>query len=307
MASISPNKKNVALVLSSGGARGLAHIGVIDELCDRGYNITSIAGSSMGAFVGGLYATGNLDKFKDWVINLDKLNILKLVDFTLSKQGFIRGEKVFEKMQELKMIPDVNIEDLPLKYTAIATDIINNKEVVFESGDLHKAIRASISIPNIFTPVEHNDTYLVDGGVLNPLPLNRVAKADGDIVIAVDVNSIVPYERPILPPTKKELEKLHKEKLSKISEKWDSLFNHGNSNGLDKSEKKSKIGYFEILVNTIQLMQYKLSNYSIEKYPPDVLVNISKNSGSIFEFYKGTEFIAYGREACSKALAEKGL
>jgi len=299
--------KNVALVLSSGGARGLAHIGVIDELCDRGYNITSIAGSSMGAFVGGLYATGNLDKFRDWVVNLDKLNVLKLIDFTLSKQGFVRGEKVFEKMQELKMIPDINIEDLPIKYAAIATDIINNKEVVFEKGDLHNAIRASISIPNIFTPIEHNGTYLVDGGVLNPLPLNRVAKEKGDLVIAVDVNSIVPYEKPILPPTKKELEKLHKEKFSKLTEKWDSLFNHGHSNGLDKAKKKSKIGYFEILVNTIQLMQYKLSNYSIEKYPPDVLVNISKNSGSIFEFYKGIEFIAYGREACRKALAEKGL
>jgi len=255
-----------------------------------------------------LYATGNLDKFRDWVVNLDKLNVFKLVDFTLSKQGFVRGEKVFEKMQELKMIPDVNIEDLSIKYTAIATDILNNKEVIFESGDLHKAIRASISIPNIFTPVEHDGTYLVDGGVLNPLPINRVAKNEGDLVVAVDVNSIAPYERPFLPPTKKELEKLHRENFSKITQKWDSLFNHNSSNPDNSiAKKKLKIGYFEILVNTVQLMQYKLSNYSIEKYPPDVLVNISKNSGSIFEFYKGVEFIAYGREACRKALAEKGL
>lgn len=307
MAKTSP-KKNIALVLSSGGARGLAHIGVIDELVERGYNITSIAGSSMGAFVGGLYATGNLDKFRDWVVNLDKLNIFNLIDFTLSSQGFIRGEKVFDKMRKLKMIPDANIEELPIKYVAIASDIINNQEIIFTDGDLFKAIRASISIPNVFTPIASNGGVLVDGGVLNPIPINRISRSDNDILIAVDLNSLVPFIKPNLPKKKKEHEVVHSEKVNKLIKKWDDLFSSHHKENIEKPIAKDlKLGYFDIMVRSIQLMQSTLSQQTIDKYPPDVLVSISKYACSVFEFYKGEEMIAYGREACKKALDSAGL
>lgn len=302
-----PTTKNIALVLSSGGARGLAHIGVIDELTERGYNITSIAGSSMGALVGGLYATNNLEKFRGWIITLDKMDIFNLIDFTLSSQGFIKGEKIFHKMQELKMIPDINIEDLSIKYVAIATDIIKNEEVIFDSGNLHSAIRASISIPNVFTPIEHSDGILVDGGVLNPLPIDRVSRAKNDILIAVDLNSLVPYIKPIL-PKKKVNEVLHSEKTAKLIKRWDKFFSSHHKEIVEKPvNKKLKLSYFDILARSVQLMQSKLSMQTIETYPPDVLVSISKYSCSVFEFYKGEEMIAYGREACKKALGEAGL
>jgi NTE family protein len=302
------SSKNIALVLSSGGARGLAHIGVIDELCARGYNITSIAGSSMGALVGGLYATNNLDKFRDWIVTIDKMDIFNLIDFTLSSQGFIKGEKIFEKMQKLKIIPDANIEDLTIKFVAVATDIINNEEIIFASGDLHKAIRASISIPNVFTPIEHYDGVLVDGGVLNPLPINRVSRSANDILIAVDLNSLVPYIKPNLPKKIKEVEVVHSEKTAKLIKKWDELFSSHHNEKIKKPEnKKLKLSYFDILVRSVQLMQSKLSLQTIATYPPDVLVDISKYSCSVFEFYKGEEMIAYGREACKKALDSAGL
>ncbi|RPH30443.1 MAG: phospholipase [Bacteroidales bacterium] len=300
-------KKNIALVLSSGGARGLAHIGVIDELVERGYNISSIAGSSMGALVGGLYATNNLDKFRDWIVTLDKMDIFNLIDFTLSSQGFIKGEKIFHTMQKMKMIPDINIEELSIKYVAIATDIIKNEEIVFGSGDLHNAIRASISIPNVFTPIEHSEGILVDGGVLNPLPINRVSRVKNDLLIAVDLNSLVPYTKPNLPKNKI-ADVIQSEKTAMLIKRWDKLFSSHHSEKLEKNKsKKLKLNYFDILARSVQLMQSKLSLQTIETYPPDVLVSISKYSCSVFEFYKGMEMIAYGREACKKALDEAGL
>lgn len=306
MAKVS-TKKNIALVLSSGGARGLAHIGVIDEITERGYTITSIAGSSMGAFVGGLYASGNIDKFREWVVNLDKLKVFNLIDFTLSSQGFVRGERVFEKMRKLKIIPEIDIENLPLKYIAVAADIINNKEIVFDKGNLYKAIRASISIPNVFTPIEYDGGILVDGGVLNPMPINRVLRSNNDLLIAVDLNSLVSYQKPNL-PKKIELEVIHSAKVTKLIKKWDELFSSHHHEKIEKpTDPKLKLGYFDILTRSIQLMQSKLTEQTIETYPPDVLVSISKYSCSVFEFYKGEEMIAYGREACKMAMDKAGL
>ncbi len=151
------------MVLSGGGARGIAHIGVVEELEKRGFEIRSIAGTSMGALVGGIYAVGKLQEFKNWLYTLDKLDVFKLIDFTLSSQGLIKGDRVFKKMKEF--IPDKNIEDLKIHYAATATDIINNKEVVFNQGSIYDAIRASVAIPTVITPVKQDDTLLVDGGV----------------------------------------------------------------------------------------------------------------------------------------------
>ena len=145
-------KQKVALVLSGGGARGIAHIGVIEALEEQEFEISSVAGTSMGALIGGIYALGKLEVYKDWLCTLDKMKVFALIDFTLSGQGFIKGDKVFHKMREL--IADANIEDLKIPYTAVAADILNKKEVVFTKGSVLDAIRASIAIPTVFTPVK---------------------------------------------------------------------------------------------------------------------------------------------------------
>lgn len=310
-----PERRNVALVLASGGARGLAHIGVIDELVDRGYKISSIAGTSMGALVGGLYAAGTLDKFREWALSLDKVKVLRMVDFTINSQGFIKGEKVFGTLNRLDIIPELDIEKLTIPFTAISSDIINNKEVVFSKGNLRQAIRASIAIPSIFTPVKFQNGWLVDGGVLNPLPVNRISRTKDDLLIAVDINSLIPYHKPTLPVNKKKKDSINSEKITLLIKKWDEFFNHDHFekvnkfdvNDLVKIGNVKKPGYINILSHSVQLMQTRLTQYALEQCPPDILINISKNACSSFEFYKTEEMILYGRETCRKAMNKAGL
>jgi NTE family protein len=152
-------KEKVSLVLSGGGARGIAHIGVIEELEKQGFEIKSIAGTSMGALVGGIYAVGKLQEYKNWMYTLDKLDVFKLIDFTLSSQGLIKGDRVFKKMKEF--IPDMNIEELNIHYAATATDLINKEEVVFTKGSVYKSIRASTAIPSVLTPVKKDNQYIL--------------------------------------------------------------------------------------------------------------------------------------------------
>ena len=181
-------KQKVALVLASGGARGIAHMGVIDELEKHGFEITSVAGTSMGALVGGIYCAGSLEVYKDWMCDLDRRKVFSLVDFTLSREGVVKGERVLEEIQT--MVPNVMIEDMRIPFSAVSTDIVTGDEVVFTQGKLFEAIRASISMPSLFVPYRYNNRLLVDGGIINPLPLNRVKRQTGDIMVAVDLSAL---------------------------------------------------------------------------------------------------------------------
>ena len=178
--------RDVALALSSGGARGLAHIGAIEELEQQGYRIRSVAGCSMGALVGGMYAAGRLAEFKEWMQTVDRRKMLSLLDLSRSINHLVKGEKVIDALKEI--VPDVAIEDLPVEYQAIATDWKNGREVVFSKGSLYDAIRASISLPLFFNPVRRGDMILVDGGVVNPLPLKQASSMAGDMLVAVNVS-----------------------------------------------------------------------------------------------------------------------
>lgn len=179
-------KKRVALVLGSGGARGYAHIGVIEEIEKRGYEIACIAGCSMGAVVGGIYAAGKLQDYRNWIESLDYLDVLRLVDVSF-RPGAIRGEKVFGQIR--KIVGEINIEDLRIPYTAVATDLTNQQEIWFQEGCLHQAMRASAAIPSLFTPVMQGNRMLVDGGLLNPLPIVPVVSSHCDLIIAVNLNA----------------------------------------------------------------------------------------------------------------------
>lgn len=180
-------KKRISLVLSMGGARGIAHIGVIEELLEHHYEIASITGSSMGAMVGAMYATGKLEECKQWMCGWDKRKMWQLADISLSRDGLVRGDRFIRELKQI--IPEIQIEDLPIPYAALATDIVHDCEVKFTSGSLFDAIRASISIPMLFRPFRRGDQVLVDGGILNPLPLNHAIRTEGDMLVAVDVNA----------------------------------------------------------------------------------------------------------------------
>ncbi len=286
--------KKIALVLSGGGARGIAHIGVIEELQKRGYEITSIAGTSMGALVGGMYAAGKLEEYKLWMCSLDKMKVFSLVDFTFSADGIVKGDKVLNAIREF--VPDTNIEDLKIAYSATAADIENHKEIVYRSGSLYEAIRASIAIPMVITPVIKDNAIIVDGGVVNNLPISNVKRYKDDLLVAVYVNANV---QPIKLNISKKEEKVKKSVyLQKLNEFYEQL------NIISPKPKKEKLGYFTLIDKTIVSASLQMVQLTIEKYPPDILVNISRDTCGTYDFYKADELIEIGRMAAIESLDE---
>jgi len=286
--------RKVALVLGSGGARGIAHIGVIRELTRSGFEISSISGTSMGALVGGIYAAGKLDEYESWMRSLSKINVFNLVDFTMSTRGIIKADRVLKEIQ--KFIPDRLIEELPVKFAAVATDIKNWREVVLTEGSLFEAIRASISIPLVITPLKKNDTLFVDGGVLNPVPVNRVSRQPEDVLIAVNVNAFMPNRKPVETVAEPgSVEQLFSNKLSSFQNKLESLFPAG---------KKGSTGYLNLVGDTSGLMISQITKLTLELNPPDLLIEISRNACGTFDFYKTKELIDLGEKTTIECLAK---
>ncbi len=180
-------KRTVSLALGSGGARGLAHIGVIQVLKEEGFEIGNIAGTSMGACVGGIYCANKLETFTDWVVKLNKRETLRLMDFTMSTQGVLKGQKVLDHLKGL--LGEIRIEDFDIPYTAVATDVKTKQEVWMRTGDLYTVIRASSSIPTLMMPSRLGDRILIDGGVLNPLPIEPLVPKTTDLLVAVNINA----------------------------------------------------------------------------------------------------------------------
>ena len=270
--------RDVALVLSSGGARGLAHIGAIEELEAQGYRIKSIVGCSMGAIIGGMYAAGKLAEYKEWMQTIDKKKILSLLDITFSLDHLVKGEKIIEAMKEI--VPDVKIEDLPIPFKAVATDWEKGQEVVFSKGSLYEAIRASISMPLFFDPVKKGGTTFVDGGILNPLPLNISKDMPGDIVVAVNVSG-TSYE----------------------NENQNENQNENGNNAPPNWEGTGKgLNYFTMSQRLFRLMVQKNAALNIELYKPDILVNIPMDLFGPFEYDHVDKISAYGREKMREAL-----
>jgi len=283
-------KKNIALVLSSGGARGCAHIGAIRVLEQHGFHIAAVAGTSMGALVGGIFATGQLPQFEEWISSLDVMEVLRLTDFSISKKGLVEGRKVIERIKEI--VPDRNIEDLPVPFCAVATDIIHGTETVFTQGNLYDAIRASISIPTVFQPLKIETQYYVDGGLINPIPVNCVKRHEGDLLVVVDVNSSIPFKR----------KEAAKETVIMGSQlKYVNLIRE-KLNNLIPEQTEDDIGIFNLTNLSISTMMRKISDLTLEKYPPDLLISISRESFSSFDFYKAKEIIREGEEATEKTI-----
>lgn len=261
----------------------MAHIGVIEELLLDGYTIKEIAGSSMGAIVGGIYAAGYLPEYKHWLIRLSRMDVFRLLDFTLSGQGFVKGERVFKAMEEF--IGDLDIESLPIPFTAVATDITNQKEVYYKTGSLFKALRASVAIPTILTPVVENNRMLIDGGVMNPLPLNVVTREPGDLVVAVNLNGPVKEQA----TTAEESIKPPYQKL------FDSLL---ATLGRTEAEQKVKqLGFFDLMNRSYDLTQDRVTELMINLHKPDLVINIPRDVCGVFEFYRANEVIDIGRKA----------
>lgn len=296
--------KKVSLVLSSGGARGLAHIGVIEELLEQGYDITAVSGASIGAAIGGIYAAGKLDKYKEWIIRLGKMDVFNLFDFNFSSTGFIKGERVFTELK--KVIGDGNIEDFPIPFTAVATDINSNEEIWIRKGSLFKAIRASVAIPSILTPIYEGNKIIVDGGVSSPIPIDPIMNQDHDMIVVVNLHANIPF-KPKYKLTTQEIkdENDYLKTLNEFKKKWSQYFSSAKTPTAEKKTIVEKLGYFSLFNRSIEHMEAKLIEYTLATHNPELVINISKYMCGTYEFYKAKELIEEGRLAARKSL--KGL
>jgi NTE family protein len=285
-------KKKVHLVLGSGGARGIAHIGVIELLEEAGFEIISITGCSMGAVVGGIYCAGFLQPYKNWLLTLNKAKVYSLFDFTINKNGFIKGEKILSFLRTIT--GEQSIEQFKIPFTAVATDILHKKEVHYRSGNLYSALRASMGIPGVFTPVAENGTYMVDGGVLNPLPLNLVSAKEDELIVAVNLNG----------HTYSDIESPKKEESENISDSW-AWFKSLSIPMMNKNTQSAtalSFSLFELLQTSYNYTQDRLTEVMIQFYPPDVLIEIPRKSSTTYEFYRAAELIALGKKAYHEAM-----
>jgi NTE family protein len=310
-----------ALALGSGGARGYAHIGVIQVLEERGVEVVSIAGSSMGALVGGLFAAGKLDAYTEWVANLSQFDVLRLLDVSLTAPGVIRADKIFARVRA--MLDGARIEDLPVPFTAVATDLLARRAVWFQQGPVDAAVRASSAMPGVFTPVMLNGRVLVDGGLMDPVPVGPTASVRADITIAVDLGG-ERSEAAEGAPARETAEE-------RPVEEWADRFRRGAANLLDRDVVRAvlhrfggasdtgdddessadgaaveslpaDLSRFDVMYQSLEAMQSVLTRYRLAGDPPDVLVTVPKDACRSLDFHRASEMIAIGRELTIAAL-----
>ncbi len=312
----------MALALGSGGARGYAHIGVIEELHERGHEIVGVAGSSMGALVGGLEAAGKLDEYTAWASSLTQRAVLRLLDPSLASAGVLRAEKVLEAVREI--LGDITIEQLPIPFTSVATDLITGKSVWLQRGPVDDAIRASIAIPGVITPHVLDGRLLADGGILDPIPMAPIAGVKAEMTIAISLSGDDPgHPGPEVRPT---------------VERWNRLWRNTSASLLDTKAARSlletpsarawlarfstiaddeaepvvtsesaehtvpKLGSFEVMNRTIDIAQSALARHTLAAYPPDLFIEVPRNVCRSLDFHRAAEVIDVGRELAAVAL-----
>nr|WP_238158954.1 patatin-like phospholipase family protein [Mycobacterium sp. MFM001] len=306
----------VALALGSGGARGYAHIGVINELRDRGYEIVGIAGSSMGALVGGLQAAGRLDDFADWARDLTQRAVLRLLDPSITAAGVLRAEKILDAVRDI--LGEASIEELPIPYTAVTTDLIAGKSVWLQRGPVDEAIRASIAIPGMIAPHVVDGRLLADGGILDPLPMAPVAAVNADLTIAVSLsgNETEAEREAESRPAAEWLNRM----VRNTTALFDGVLNRfgatmpegetesenvGIAQPVEPSEEPEapKLGgRFEVMNRTIDIAQAALARHTLAAYPPDLLIEVPRSACRSLEFHRAAEVIDFGRELARETL-----
>ena len=284
----------VSLALGGGGARGLAHIGVIRWLTENGYDIRSIAGSSMGALVGGIYAAGELDVYAGWVLALERIQVVRLLDPAFARAGLFKGERIMGVLR--KLIGDFTIEDLPISFTAVATELASGEQVWLREGKLFDAIRASIATPLVFTPFEHRGRKLLDGALVSPVPIAPTLDDTTELTVAVDLSGPIESRPPPPPSAPIPEDNAYRQRIRAFIE----------SLHLSKAPGARAHGIFDIAFASMEAMQNTIARLELAANPPDVTVEIPRNACGFFEFWRGQELIALGRERTARAFAATG-
>ncbi|NND67734.1 MAG: serine protease [Halioglobus sp.] len=285
---------SISLVLGGGGARGLAHIGVIRWLEENNYRIDSIAGCSMGALVGGIYAMDKLDEFTQWVTAISTVDIFRLLDVTLGSAGLVKGDRIIETLRELT--GEKRIEELPISYTAVASDIVNEKEIWLSRGPLFEAIRASIAIPLFFQPAKLNGVALLDGAILNPVPIAPTFRDHTALTIAVNLSGKADPEWPKPAPPRE-------------NEDDDSFFTRRINQFIDSFRPTARsgdlAGMYDVAGQAIDTMEGAIARHKLAVYPPDAVIEIPRNLSSVLEFDRARELIDAGYELAAQQMAQQ--
>ncbi len=286
--------QSVSLVLGSGGARGHAHIGVIRALEEMGFEVRNISGTSMGAAIGGIYAADKLDTYTKWAFQLAKGDVVKLLDFSFSLRSIFKGERIIEVLKDL--IGDSKIEDLDKRFTAVATSLDEQREVWLNSGSLFTAIRASTAVPGVFAPVVLDSRTLVDGGLVNPIPIAPTLSDSTDLTIAVNLAGVDEDYPPPAADTK------HEDDINSYRDKI-ADFLGGLRDSDDSDAPDSDSDATDLLVKSIDVMQGAIARLKLAAYAPDKTIEIPRNACSFFEFHRAEEMADLGYEKACKALA----
>ncbi|MBL7258154.1 patatin-like phospholipase family protein [Paractinoplanes lichenicola] len=287
--------QRVALALGSGGARGYAHIGVIEVLEERGFEICAVAGTSMGALVGGIFAAGRLKPFTDWAVALKRPDVLRLIDPKWSAAGAMGADRLINHLNDF--LTDVEIENLPIPYTAVATDLTNRREVWFQKGQLRSAIRASIAIPGVITPVVVNGRLLADGGLLNPVPIEPTAASGADLTVAVSLQAPRPAQEPASPVR------------AAAAPSWARLrqvFSSRSAQATPASPVPDDLKIGDVLGLSLDAMQDLIARYRMAGLPPDIHITVPVSASGIMDFHRAPDLITLGRDLTNKALDAAG-
>lgn len=288
--------RRAALVLGAGGARGLAHIGVIEVLRERGFELAAVAGSSMGALVGGILAAGKLEEYTRWACALQRSDVLRLLDFAFGHPGLIKGDRVIAALRA--MVGDHAIEDLDLPFVAVATDLANQREIWLTRGKLFDAIRASIAIPMVFTPHPLQGRELVDGGLLAPIPIAATRLFPAELVIAVDANARVPMPIPrrgAVAPVAAAPEAGNSALHARIEAYIERLLG-------PRAPEPAQAGLLDLMSQSLDTVHARISQMQLALDPPDILIRIPHDACRFYEFWRAGEMIEIGRAAARKAL-----
>lgn len=293
------SKKTISLVLGSGGARGLAHIGVIRWLEEQHYEIQSISGSSIGALIGGLYACGKLDQYENWLKGLSKTEIIGLLDIAWDRSGLIKGEKLMRFLETL--IGNPNIEDLPIPFTAVATDIHHEKEVWFQKGSLLEAMRASFSLPMIFMPHKYKGYTLIDGGVLNPIPIAPTFGQNSDLTIAVNLGGKPQVKQDSIPSKTQSIQGLEEDWFADLNDLVSAIKTYFSQ---EEPPIKTPFSWdvYDISNKAFDSMQNSIARQQLAAYPPDITIEIPRNACGMLEFTMVTQMVELGYTTCAKTL-----
>lgn len=292
MAAVAPAAAGepIALALGAGGARGLAQIGVIEALESRGLRIASVAGSSSGALVGGVYAAGRLREFREGFERLSRGEFLRLLDPVFRRPGVIAGERLVDAMREV--VGDPRIEELPIPFTAAAVDMERQRVVWLRSGPLWDALRASFAIPGLFTPQTVHGRELVDGGLLAPLPITATRLSDAHRLVAVDMHS-----RPRQPP-------------GEPADGMPAASARGSRLGrwLDRrlGNPHSEVSLVDTMSRALDTMQAQIARVQLALDPPELVIEIPRDICQFYEFWRAKEVIEVGRNAAQRALDAAG-